>query len=211
MPAALGERLALGLETLGLQRDADRERLLLEYVALLRRWNQVYNLTAVNEPEAMVDRHLLDSLAVVPFLQGTRFVDVGSGAGLPGIPLAIWLPQCHFTLLDSGGRKVRFLTQVKIALRLDNVRVVQARVEHWSEDAEFAGVLSRAFASLPDFVRRAGHLAEPRGTLYALKGAWPVPGETNLPEPFEIGACNPLAVPGEAAHRHLIEVRRASA
>lgn len=207
----LGAHLAQGLASLGFVRDADREHLLLQYVALLQRWNRVYNLTAVIDAETMIHRHLLDSLAVAPFLQGTRFIDVGSGAGLPGVPLAIWRPEHQVTLLDSSGRKTRFLTQTKIELRLDNVRIVQTRVEDWQEAEKFDGVLSRAFASLPDFVRCAGHLAAPGGALYALKGIWPEPVDAVLPEPFRVIACHPLAVPGTIADRHLIEVRRAIA
>jgi len=203
--------LAQGLHALGLDPDPDRERALLRYLALLARWNRVYNLTAVDDPDTMVHRHLLDSLAVVGFLRGDAFVDVGSGAGLPGIPLAIWMPDRHFTLLDRSARKTRFLTQVKIELRLDNVEVVQSRVETWRPVSGFDGVLSRAFAALPDFICRAGHLAAPGGTLYAFKGSWPEPVTAPLPAPYAICACNALTIPGGARHRHLVEVRRQDA
>jgi len=203
--------LAQGLRALGLAPDPDRERALLHYLTLLARWNRVYNLTAVDDPDAMVQRHLLDSLAAVPLLRGGTFVDVGSGAGLPGIPLAIWMSDRHFTLLDRSARKTRFLTQVKIELRLDNVQVVHARVESWRPATGFDGVLSRAFAALPDFVALAGHLAAPRGTLYAFKGLWPEPVTAPLPVPYAVCACNALTVPGDARHRHLVEVRRQDA
>ena len=124
---------------MGLEPDPDRAHALLRFLALLARWNRVYNLTAVDDPDAMVQRHLLDSLAAVPFLSGATFLDVGSGAGLPGIPLAIWMPDRHFTLLDRSARKTRFLTQVKIELRLDNVQVVHSRVESWRPAAGFTG------------------------------------------------------------------------
>lgn len=208
---ACGASLAQGLHALGLAPDPDRERALLRYLALLARWNRVYNLTAVDDPDAMVHRHLLDSLAAVPFLRGGTFVDVGSGAGLPGIPLAIWMPDRHFTLLDRSARKTRFLTQVKIELRLDNVEVVHARAESWRPATGFDGVLSRAFAALPDFVGLAGHLAAPRGTLYAFKGQWPEPETAPLPAPYAICACNTLTIPGDARHRHLVEARRRDA
>ena len=181
---------------------------MLGYLAILERWNRVYNLTAVDDPETMVHRHLLDSLAAVPLLCGHTFVDVGSGAGLPGIPLAIWLRDRRFVLLDSSARKTRFLTQVKIELQLDNVEVVHSRVEAWIPPGQFDGVMSRAFASLPDFVRLAGHLASSQGTLYAFKGIWPEPEPAELPTPYAVTVCNALAVPGAAAHRHLVEVRR---
>lgn len=204
-------RLAEGLDLLGLDRAADREQALLNYLTLLLRWNRVYNLIAADDPDTLVHRHLVDSLAVVPHLRGTTFVDVGSGAGLPGIPLAIWLRDRRFTLLDGNARKTRFLAQVKIELQLDNVQVVHARVETWRAPAGFDGVLSRAFAALPDFVGRAGHLAAPQGTLYALKGRWPEPGPAELPAPYEISACRMLSISSAAAHRHLIEVRRGGA
>lgn len=201
-----GDPLARGLGALGLQADAQSTQQLLAYLQLLQRWNRVYNLTAITSHEDMIRLHLLDSLAVVPFLQGTTHIDVGSGAGLPGIPLAIWLPDCRFTLLDSSGRKTSFLTQVKVELGLTNVEVVQERVEHWQSPIAFDGVLSRAFASLADFVRQAGHLVQPQGALYALKGNWPEPAAEPLPPPFFLRACRALEIPGVSARRHLIEV-----
>lgn len=202
----LGDPLAQGLAVLGLEARGAHMQRLLDYLQLLQRWNRVYNLTAITSPEDMIRLHLLDSLAVVPFLRGTSHVDVGSGAGLPGIPLAIWLPDFRFTLLDSSGRKTRFLVQAKIELGLTNVEVVQERVEHWRPSSAFDGVLSRAFSSLSDFVSQAGHLVQPQGALYALKGSWPEPAAEPLPSPFFLRACRALEIPGISASRHLIEV-----
>jgi 16S rRNA (guanine527-N7)-methyltransferase len=191
---------------LGVERGPQQEALALRYLDLLLRWNRVYNLTSVTDPTSMVRRHLLDSLAAIPFLRGRRLVDVGSGAGLPGIPLAIWLPDRQFWLLDSSGRKTRFLHQVKIELRLTNVEIVQARVQDWRPVQRFEGVLSRAFAPLPELVRQAGHLLAPGGRLHAFKGNWPEPGGAALEEPYAIVALHRLRIPGESAHRHLVEV-----
>ena len=198
--------LGAGLEALGLARCPTREALALRYLYLLLRWNRVYNLTSVTDPAAMVQRHLLDSLAAIPFLSGRNFVDVGSGAGLPGIPLAIWLPERRFWLLDSSGRKTRFLRQAQMELQLTNVEVVQARVRDWRPTQRFEGVLSRAFAPLPELVREAGHLLAPGGRLHAFKGRWPEAEGTELDEPYEIVALHRLSIPGESAQRHLVEV-----
>jgi 16S rRNA (guanine527-N7)-methyltransferase len=198
--------LGAGLEALGLGRDPVRERTLLDYLELLSRWNRIYNLTAVSACDAMVTRHLLDSLAVVPHLRGDCFADVGSGAGLPGIPLAIWLTDRRFVLVDSSSRKVRFLRQAQIELRLDNIEVIAARVQDWRPARGFDGVLSRAFASLPEFVAMAGHLLAPTGVCYALKGRWPEPG-AKPPGPGQvIAAVHALHIPGLAAPRHLVEI-----
>lgn len=194
------------MAALGLGRDPLRERTLLDYLQLLSRWNRVYNLTAVGEPEAMVTRHLLDSLAVVPHLRGDRFADIGSGAGLPGIPLAIWLTDRHFVLVDNNGRKVRFLRQAQIDLGLRNIEVVEARIQDWRPPQGFDGVLSRAFASLPEFVAAAGHLPAPAGIFYALKGRWPEPGAKSPGPDHVITAVHELHIPGLAAPRHLVEV-----
>ncbi len=202
----LSALLGAGLEALGLGRDPVRERTLLDYLELLSRWNRIYNLTAVSESDAMVTRHLLDSLAVVPHLRGDCFADVGSGAGLPGIPLAIWLTDCRFVLVDSSGRKVRFLRQAQIELQLRNIEVVESRIQDWLPAQEFDGVLSRAFASLPEFIAMAGHLPGPAGVFYALKGRWPEPGAKSPGPSYGIAAVHELSVPGLAAPRHLVEI-----
>lgn len=172
----------------------------------MHRWNRVYNLTAVRDRETMIDRHLIDSLAVAPYLRGDRFLDVGSGAGLPGIPLAIWFPERRFTLLDSNGRKTRFLVQVKIELGLTNVEVIQARVQDVQITDGYDGILSRAFSSLADLVNAAGHLLVPEGTIYAFKGVRPEAELCTLPKTYRVRALRSLAIPGTSADRHLVEL-----
>lgn len=140
------------------------------YLDLLEKWNRAYNLTAVRQRQDMVVRHLLDSLAILPYLRGQRFLDVGSGAGLPGLPLAICLPEREFVLLDSNGKKTRFLFQARLALELDNVQVTDSRIEDYRPTQPFDGVLSRAFASLPDMVTLCAHLVRRGAWLYAMKG-----------------------------------------
>lgn len=205
-PADLGGLLSSGLSALGLETSPVRELKLLDYLALMHRWNRVYNLTAVKDRETMIDRHLIDSLAVAPYLRGDRFLDVGSGAGLPGIPLAIWFPERRFTLLDSNGRKTRFLVQVKIELGLTNVEVIQARVQDVQLTDGYDGILSRAFSSLADLVNAAGHLLVPEGTIYAFKGVRPEAELCTLPKTYRVRALRSLAIPGTDADRHLVEL-----
>lgn len=202
----LGGLLSSGLSALGLETSSAREQKLLDYLALMRRWNRVYNLTAVRDTETMIGRHLIDSLAVAPYLRGERFLDVGSGAGLPGIPLAIWFPERRFALLDSNGRKTRFLVQAKIELGLANVEVIQARVQDVQIVGGYDGILSRAFSSLADLVNAAGHLLAPEGTIYAFKGMRPEAELCTLPKPYRVRALWPLAIPGANTDRHLVEL-----
>jgi 16S rRNA (guanine527-N7)-methyltransferase len=163
--------LRSGCAELGIALDDRKCELLLGYLALLRRWNRSYNLTAVRGAEEMVVRHLLDSLSVLPYISANTLLDVGAGAGLPGIPLAIADPARQVTLLDSNGKKTRFMFQAISELGLDNCTVVKARLPHWEARAPFEGVVSRAFASLGDMVDTCGHLLAPDGRLYAMKGA----------------------------------------
>ena len=201
--------LAPGLKALGIALPAGAEAALLAYVELLVRWNQAYNLTAVRDPAEMVSRHLLDSLAILPFVSGPDLADVGTGAGLPGIPLAVARPDLKFTLVDSNGKKTRFVTQAMAELKLANVTVVQARTEAWQPAAPFAQVVSRAFASLGDFARLAGGLAIPGGTLLAMKGADPKDEMGALPAGFRVVKVHPLKVPGLGAERCLVEIGKA--
>ncbi|QFY44685.1 16S rRNA (guanine(527)-N(7))-methyltransferase RsmG [Candidatus Methylospira mobilis] len=165
-------RLAEGLEIMSLSCDRDRQKRLLDFLALLRKWNRVYNLTRITRPDAMVDLHLLDSLAVLPHLSGADVLDVGTGAGLPGIPLAIASPERSFTLLDSNGKKTRFVQQALIELGLKNAVVVQARVEEFAAPAGggYDTILTRAFASLPEIFEKTKHLLRPGACILALKG-----------------------------------------
>lgn len=171
------------------------------YLLLLKKWNKAYNLTAVRDLHEMLERHLLDSLSIAPFLSGKRFIDVGTGAGLPGIPLAILNPQNHYTLLDSNGKKTRFLEQVKLQLKLDNVTVVNTRVENLQVEEKFDGVLSRAFASLDDMLQGSDHLCKKDGHFFAMKGLVPETQLQAINKPYKV---LPITWPGNDSERHLI-------
>ncbi len=202
---ALHERLSEGLIRLDLALDAAQIRDLLAFLALLRKWGETYNLTAIREPLAMVDRHLLDSLAVAPFLAGEAVLDVGTGAGLPGIPLAIALRQKRFVLLDSSAKKIRFVKQVILTLGLKNVQAEAMRVEEYVPAQGFDVVLARAFAGLDVMQALTRRLLRPGGRLLALKGRLPVDEMARLQQ-AEMLRVHPLSVPGLEAERHLIEI-----
>ncbi|MDQ5768418.1 16S rRNA (guanine(527)-N(7))-methyltransferase RsmG [Thiothrix subterranea] len=188
--------------------DAHDKALLNRYLQLLQRWNKVFNLTAVRDAADMQSLHIADSISVAPFLRGKSCLDVGSGAGLPGIPLAILQPDRQFTLLDTNGKKTRFIQQAVLELGLPNVKVVQTRVESWQPAAPFEAIISRAFASLHDFVTFTGkHVAE-NGILYAMKGRYPDSELAELPAGWRVTAQHPLHVPGLDAERHLLEIQR---
>lgn len=201
------DELQRGLAQLELALPAGAVQQLLDYLALLHKWNRAYNLTAV-DPALSVSRHLLDSLAVLPHLRGERFADVGTGAGLPGIPLAIALPHCRFELFDSNGKKIRFVTQAIAELGLDNARATQCRIEQQPALPGYDGVLARAFATLADMAELCGHLLAPGGALLALKGVYPAAELSVLPKGYKVDACHPLRVPGEDGQRHLAVIRR---
>jgi 16S rRNA (guanine527-N7)-methyltransferase len=203
--------LAQGLARLNLALPPATQQKLLDYVALVQKWNKVYNLTAVRDADKMLTHHLLDSLAVVPHVPGAKTVlDVGSGAGLPGIPLALALPDAQVTLLDSNQKKTTFLQQAVIELQLSNVAVVCERVEHYQLNQLFSVVISRAFADLPAFAALAGaHVAE-GGTLLAMKGVEPLDEIAQLKTGFTMICVKPLAVPGLEAARHLIFMKKAA-
>ncbi|MEW6647444.1 MAG: 16S rRNA (guanine(527)-N(7))-methyltransferase RsmG [Pseudomonadota bacterium] len=205
-PADPAATLAQGIATLGLPLDAAQQERLLAYLALLVKWNQAYNLTAIRHPLEMVTKHLLDSLAVQPYLYGTRVLDVGSGAGLPGIPLAIADPAREFTLLDSNGKKTRFLLQAKGELRLSNLSVVHSRLEQYRPGQLFDTVTARAFASLADMVAGTAHLLAPGGSLLAMKGEYPQDELDALPPGFVVREIIALTVPGLEAQRHLVRI-----
>lgn len=177
---------------------------LVGYVALLHKWNKAYNLTSVRDPEQMLVRHILDSIVVEPHLLGERFIDVGTGPGLPGVPLAIVRPDAHFTLLDSLGKRIRFLKQVQHELQLSNITPVQSRVEDFSAEPAFDGVISRAFASLHDMLNWCHHLPARQGRFYALKGVIPEDEIANLPEAFTLDRVEKLSVPQLDGERHLV-------
>ena len=195
-----------GSERLGIRLPVGASRRLARYLTLLERWNRAYNLTAVRDLDAMVIRHLLDSLSILPWLQGTRVLDVGSGAGLPGIPLAIAQPDCEFCLLDSNGKRTRFLMQVVAELQLINVSVVRSRVEDYPSVTLFDCVVSRAFATLADMVAGAGRLCAPNGRLLAMKGVFPDDELAHLPPGYTVVGVYPLHVPHLEAERHLVHL-----
>lgn len=204
------EELTQGAATLGVVLDARQHELLMGYLALLIKWNKAYNLTAVRNPDEMVSRHLLDSLSVVPFVaeRGNDWLDVGSGGGMPGVPLAILFPERRFTLLDSNGKKTRFLTQVKLELGLENLGVVNARVEAFRPEQPFAGIVSRAFSALEDFANWTRHLGDRDTHWLAMKGLRPDDELARMPEDFKVEAEHTLAVPGCQGQRHLLILRR---
>ena len=200
------EALVIGLQDLGVVLNQGQIDKLIAYLQLLCQWNKAYNLTAVTEPMEMINLHLLDSLAILPYLKGRRFIDVGTGPGLPGIPLAIARPEADFTLLDSNGKRVRFLFQVRLALKLENVFEVHARAETYTEDRAFDGVISRAFSSLTDMVVKTGHLLEKSGSFYAMKGRYPEKELSELAKNYTVSACHHLDIPGVDGERHLVEI-----
>ena len=165
---------------------------LLQYLALLVKWNRAYNLTAVRDPAAMISRHLLDSLAVMPYVHGEYCADVGTGAGLPGIPLAIAFPHKQFVLIDSNGKKIRFVAQAIAELGLRNVSAIQCRVESWQPPQPYDVVLSRAFATLADMAQACAHLLSAQGVMLAMKGIYPQQELSELPERFKVDACHAL-------------------
>ena len=212
MMSELCVRLENGLKTLGIDPGEDARARLISYVNLLVRWNRVYNLTSVRDPLQMVSRHLLDALAVVPYLRERRVIDVGSGAGLPGIPLALALPGHRFTLLDANGKRCCFLLQACAELRLNNVDVIHERVEHFYPQQPYDAVITRAFAALPDILRSSRHLLVTGGVLLAMKGALATAEIAQVPDDFVLAETITLSVPTlEHEQRHLLRLGYRSA
>ncbi|WP_420812604.1 16S rRNA (guanine(527)-N(7))-methyltransferase RsmG [Nitrosococcus wardiae] len=201
------EILEKGLLILGFKLEQRQVGGLLAYIRLLEKWSQRYNLTAIRNPAEMISKHLLDSLSIGPYLGVGRILDVGSGGGLPGIPLAIAYPEREFTLLDKSTKKTRFLIQASIELGLSNVSVVCERVEAYRPPYLFDVVVTRAFAKLADFVVQVGHLCKPSGYLLAMKGGFPEEELKELPATFDIVEVCALSVPGLNAQRHLVKLR----
>lgn len=202
--SALREQLVEGAAALGVMLSPSDERQLLAYLALLDKWNRVYNLTAVRETGRMVSHHLLDSLAIVPYVQSGRVLDVGSGGGLPGIPLAIARPELQVTLIDSVAKKTAFLLQAKAELELENVSVVTGRVETLHDATGFDTITSRAFSDLKEFVTLTRHLLAPGGRWLAMKGLYPHEEIAALPDWVLLRGEHVLTIPQLDATRHLI-------
>ena len=208
MTPACEARLDAGLAELGLEVDATARERLLALLALLHKWNRAYNLTAVRDPEQMVMRHLLDSASVATAVRGPRLLDVGAGAGLPGLVLAILDPSLEVTMLDGNGKKVRFQRQAVLELGLENVTPVQARVEHFAT-RDFDQIVSRAFAQLATFVELTRPLLAEGGEWLAMKGRDAASELAELPPDVTLIERRDLEVPGDAAQRVLLRLRRA--
>lgn len=203
----LKAQLDAGLEELTLCLSQAQKDKLTEYLALLLKWNSAFNLSGVKDAGEMLSRHILDSLTLVPYMQGSTILDVGTGPGLPGVPLAICFPDKRFDLLDSNGKKSRFVFQAKLQLGLDNVSVHNARVENYAPEAAIDVIVSRAFSSLRDFVDLTKHLVQPgRTRLVAMKGQYPEDELASLPEGFVMNRAQKVAVPGYTGERHIIEL-----
>lgn len=205
----IAQALRDGLSELRLPCTEDAVQKLAQYIELLSKWNRVYNLTALRDSRQMVDLHVLDSASVVHRLAGvTRLLDVGTGAGLPGIPLAVLRPDVRVTLLDTVAKKTTFVRQAINELKLNNAAVVTDRVEKYRPPELFEVVISRAFSDLKDFVENAGHLLQRGGQMFAMKGVFPHDEIARLPPPFRVVDVHTLRVPGVDVQRHLVVIER---
>lgn len=208
MEVGIEARLAAGVKTLGLALEPAQVEAMLAFVEELADWNTRMNLTAIKDPAEVVDKHLLDSLAVMPHLKGLSVADIGTGAGFPGLPLAIADLDRHYTLVESTGKKAEFVRHAVAMLRLPNVEVVQGRAEALKPSQLFDSVISRALGPLADFVRVAGHLAARGGRLLAMKGRVPEVELKTLPSGWKALVVHPIRVPGLDAERCLVELGR---
>lgn len=204
---SLQKKLSQGLAELGIDLDAATQQKLLDYLALLEKWNKVHNLTAVRDPSDMVTLHLLDSLSVLPHIKNGRLLDVGSGAGLPGIPLSIVRPDLQVTVMDSSHKKASFMRQAKATLGIPNLEVVCGRVEEFHPEHKFNMVISRAFSDLAEFMRLTAHLCDEEGVWLAMKGVYPFDELAQIKGPTS--EVVPLRVPGLEAQRHLVFLKAA--
>ena len=207
LPATLQDELQRGLSSLGLDAAALAPPLL-QYLALLDRWNRTYNLTAIRDPREMVTRHLLDSLAMHPFVERGTLADLGTGPGLPGIPLAIAKPGLQVTLVESNGKKARFLREAVRTLGLGNARVAESRAEALDEPAAYDALTARALDVLSGIIEVGGHLLKPQGQLLAMKGVHPHEEIAALPAGWRLQDVHALAVPGLVGERHLVVVAK---
>jgi 16S rRNA (guanine527-N7)-methyltransferase len=203
-------QIAEGLSAMGIRLPGKASERFAQHLELIAKWNRVHNLTAIRETEQMVVLHLLDSLSVLPHLEGVgSILDVGTGPGLPGIPVAIARPEARVTLLDSSHKKCSFLEQAKAELALHNVEVVCDRVENWKPGKQFGAVVSRAFSDLADFIAQAQHLVAPGGRLIAMKGVYPFDEIARVPATHRVAQVVELQVPHLEAKRHLVFVEAA--
>ena len=200
----LTDKLKTLLKQTALSVTEQQQQQLVKLVLLLNKWNKAYNLTSVRDPQEMMVKHILDSLVVSPYLQGDRFIDVGTGPGLPGLPLAIINPQKHFVLLDSLGKRISFIRNAVRELELTNVEAVLSRAEEYQPDHQFDGVLSRAFASLKEMTDWCHHLPKKEGHFYALKGLYHDEEVQALEGKFMVKEVIKLHVPELVGERHLI-------
>ena len=201
------QALELGIKTLGLSCSSQQIEQLLAYLEMLQRWNKAYNLTAIREPIQMVRLHLLDSLAIHPYVQGVKYIiDVGTGPGLPGIPLAILNPNINFTLLDSNGKKTRFLFQAINDLSLANAKEINHRVEKYQPEQSFDIVLSRAFSSISDMLTQCDHLVSDSGCFLAMKGKKPDSELSQITKDYKVVDLSHINVPQVDSERHLIKI-----
>lgn len=197
-----------GINALDMSISEEQTETLWEYIELLAKWNKAYNLTAVRDKKQMVIRHLLDSLVVAPFITGQRIIDVGSGAGIPGIPLAILYPEKQIVMLDSNGKKVRFIDHAILTLSLSNAKGVKERVENFTTEDRFDHVVSRAFASLHDMVVGCEQMLNPDGTFLAMKGMLSEGEVKDMPERFEHIGTEKMTVPFLDEERHLLHIKK---
>ena len=203
------QELELGIKTLGLNCSTHQVEQLIAYLEMLQRWNKAYNLTAIREPIQMVRLHLLDSLAVHPFIKDAKdIIDVGTGPGLPGIPLAILNPDINFTLLDSNGKKTRFLFQAINDLSLANAREINQRVEKYQPEQFFDIVLSRAFSSISDMLTQCSHLVSNSGCFLAMKGKKPDSELSQIAKDYKVVDLSQINVPQVDSERHLIKIKK---
>lgn len=202
----LSAQLEAYLAEINLPATAEQKKQLIDFVGMLNKWNKAYNLTSVRDPEAMLIRHIMDSLVVSKHLQGKRFIDVGTGPGLPGIPLAIMNPDKQFVLLDSLGKRIRFQKQVSFELGIHNISSVESRVEAYQPEDKFDGVLSRAFASIQDMLTWCYHLPAEHGQFYALKGQLNDEEMQHIPSGFVVKEVIELKVPKLDEKRHLLKI-----
>lgn len=200
------EALAQGVRQLGLDIPPERQQKLLELLRLMAQWNRIYNLSAVRSELLAVSVHLLDSLAILSSLPEVPVLDVGSGAGFPGVPLAVARPQVEVTMIEANGKKTAFVRHAIARLGLPNAKVVQERVERWNTQQRFPAIVSRAFAELRTFVELAGHLLAPGGRMYAMKGRFDREEAASLPVAWTVREVARLDVPGLNAERHLVVI-----